>query len=336
MKKNKPRVCIIILNWNGWKDTIECLESLYQIEYDNFMVLLIDNHSADESINMIRNYTEGKLEVQSKFINYSNNNKPIKTYEFTNEEAEKVKFNRPELYKTLIIIKNDKNYGFAEGNNIGIRFALNCIIPQYILLLNNDTIVDPLFLDELIIAAESDPKIGIIGPIIYYYDYYGRHDVVWFSGGEINWCKYPGYHHMTKSLTNSNGYRECDWVSGAALMMNTKRVNRVELNREFHFDCEDVDYCLNELKHGLKAVVVLNAKIWHKIGVSRRKRYSYMINGKIRDELTNFKLIKIHNRFYVLFTPIYIVQMVSHYTTTIFKILIKKLYRFLFSYLRSW
>lgn len=52
---NYPRVSIIIINWNGWKDTLECLESLFQINYPNFDVILVDNASEDDSLEKTRN-----------------------------------------------------------------------------------------------------------------------------------------------------------------------------------------------------------------------------------------------------------------------------------------
>ena len=64
---NCPRVSIVILNWNGWEDTIECLESLFQINYSNFDVVLVDNASEDDSINKIRDYCSGILPVESSF-----------------------------------------------------------------------------------------------------------------------------------------------------------------------------------------------------------------------------------------------------------------------------
>ena len=63
-----PKVVIIILNWNGWKDTIECLESLYHITYPNYTVILVDNGSVDDSIEQIRSYCAGKIQVESTFF----------------------------------------------------------------------------------------------------------------------------------------------------------------------------------------------------------------------------------------------------------------------------
>ena len=83
-----PKVSIIILNWNGWRDTIECLESVYQITYPSYDVIVVDNGSEDESIEKITEYCKGKIEVESKFFEYSSENKPIKIIECTREDAE--------------------------------------------------------------------------------------------------------------------------------------------------------------------------------------------------------------------------------------------------------
>ena len=72
-----PKVSIIMLNWNGWKDTLEALESVYQINYPNYKVVLLDNASNNESIMKIRAYCEGNIKVESDFFTFNNDNKPI-------------------------------------------------------------------------------------------------------------------------------------------------------------------------------------------------------------------------------------------------------------------
>ncbi|NQE54445.1 hypothetical protein C5S29_12710, partial [ANME-1 cluster archaeon GoMg3.2] len=177
------KVSIIILNWNGWKDTIECLESLYQITYPNYEVVVVDNGSEDESIEKIIEYCEGKIKVESKFFEYDPSNKPIKVIEYTRAEAgggKEEEIDSLPSNRKMIIIKNEKNYGFAEGNNIGMRYALKALNPDYILLLNNDTVVDREFLGELMKVAESNGMIGFVGAKVYFYD---KSNVIQFTGG---------------------------------------------------------------------------------------------------------------------------------------------------------
>lgn len=112
--------------------------------------------------------------MNQKFFEYNSSNKPIKTIEYTREEAEAEGGKEEEisdylLNRKLVIIKNEKNYGFAEGNNIGIRYALKALNPNYILLLNNDIVVEKGLLYEIVKVAESDYKIGVVGPSVYTY-----------------------------------------------------------------------------------------------------------------------------------------------------------------------
>ena len=82
------RVAVIILNWNGWEDTIECLESVYQISYPSYAVIVVDNGSKDASIKKIKDYAEGKIKIESKFFNHSPKNKPIYLKEYSKNELE--------------------------------------------------------------------------------------------------------------------------------------------------------------------------------------------------------------------------------------------------------
>jgi len=265
---NYPRVSIIILNWNGWKDTVECLESLYQITYPNYDVILIDNGSKDESIQKIKEYCAGKIKVESKFFEYNPDNKPIKIIEYTREEAEAGGGKEKEIAhfpsnRRMIIIKNEKNYGFAEGNNIGIRYALKALNPDYVLLLNNDTVVDKSFLGELVKVGEGDEKIGVVGPKIYYYD---EPEEIWFVGGKISFLK--GSCKILRAKTEAN----LDYIAGTALMIKTKVIEQIGLlDKEYFAYWEETDWCVRAKKESFKLSLVAKSKIWHKISVSTKK-----------------------------------------------------------------
>ncbi|MCX7845811.1 MAG: glycosyltransferase, partial [Dictyoglomaceae bacterium] len=88
------RISIIILNYNGWQDTIECLESIYQIDYPNYDPMLVDYASKDQSTEKIREYCEGKIIVKSKFFRYNPSNKPIKIFEYLRRDIENKDINK--------------------------------------------------------------------------------------------------------------------------------------------------------------------------------------------------------------------------------------------------
>ena len=309
-----PKVKIIILNWNGWEDTIECLESLYQIDYPNFDVLVVDNDSKDKSIDNIHMYLDGKLEVESKFLNYDPDNKPIKYLEYSEDRYPQLDTSEGVDAKNLYILKNNENYGFAEGNNIAIKVALRSN-PDYIMLLNNDTVVQHDFLNKLVEVSEGDEQIGVVGPTIYYYDHDGRTDVPSNICGVVNIKHYPGYYDMVdQDPTVKPGNLECDWVSGAAMMIKTKEVPIKYLNNQLFFGNEDIDMCINLKKMGYKIINVHSSRIWHKEGVSRKKRSSAVIK-KVKMEIeVNLKFLKLHNKHYYWYLPVYLLQVAALYT----------------------
>lgn len=329
MNTKNPKVSLMILNWNGWKDTVECLESVYQMDYPNYDIVLVDNDSTNDSIQRIRDYCEGILEQKSPFYSYNPKNKPIQIFEYTKEETENDLLTNNSEYqdlpsdKRLILIKNDKNYGFAEGNNIGIRYALKVLNSQYILLLNNDTVVEKHFLKEMVETGENDDKIAVIGSKTYFYDFNGKNNVLWSVGGTVDISHYPGYHdidlnHGHPAIKNSK--MDVDWISGAVLLIKTDRLPSHLLNSDFFFGCEDVDLCIEMKNKGFKMITNLNAVVWHKAGASKN---NVKFRGLSREIKTNLKFMKAHDKNYKLHLPIYILQVLYRYSS----MLIKKLAR---------
>ena len=136
-----PKVCVIILNWNGLEDTIECLESLKKTTYPNYEVVVVDNGSKGNDAQVL----------EERFAD------------------------------RIHLVRNDRNYGYAGGNNIGIRYALTGSVPDYLLILNNDVVVAPDFLTEMVGAAAGDEQIGLVGPKTYVYGTSDRLELAWYE-----------------------------------------------------------------------------------------------------------------------------------------------------------
>lgn len=218
-----PKVAIIILNWNGKEDTIECLESLHEITYPNYQILLVDNGSTDGSVKCFM-----------------------------------------ERYPEIEIVENGKNLGFAEGNNVGIRRALERGV-DYVLLLNNDTIVKPDFLDEMIELGKNDHSVGIIGPTVYNFNDLKNPNAVgcigfrfnfWLGGNPIN-------------VKDSSKSQKIDMLSGCCMLIKTEVLKRVGLlDTIYFFGWEDADFCFKVRNFGYKITPAKKGIIWHKIGAS--------------------------------------------------------------------
>jgi len=196
--------------------------------------------------------------------------------EYTNSEAELGGGRESEIAdlpsnEKLVLIKNEKNYGFAEGNNIGMRYALNVLDPEYILLLNNDTIVDRDFLSELVSVADADATIGFAGPKIYYYDYQGRKDVISVAGIELFMGK--GAFHRIGAMEIDRGQyeetRQVDYLEGSCLLIRREVLDKIGLlNSDYFAYWEETDLCLRGAKAGYRSVYVPGSRIWHKVSSS--------------------------------------------------------------------
>lgn len=147
------RVYIILVNWNGWLDTLECMESLLNLDYHDFRIVVCDNGSCDCSLQQIIHWAD------SRKLNYT---------EYRREEAE-IGGNK---FKdsTLTIVHNNENLGFAGGNNVALRYGLARGDADYYWLLNNDTIVQPDALSHLVARMQEDPMVGMCGSTILMYD----------------------------------------------------------------------------------------------------------------------------------------------------------------------
>ncbi|AXV40955.1 glycosyltransferase family 2 protein [Methanobacterium sp. BAmetb5] len=305
---NYPHVSIIIINWNRWKDTTECLESLFQINYPNFDVILVDNASEDDSLEKIREYCSGHQPVESSFFNYNHHNKPITIYEYyeTFKKDERTLKTENLTNNYINLIKNVENRGFPGGNNVGIKFALEFFDPDYILLLNNDTVVDENFLGELIKNGDSRDDVGILGPKIYFYD---EPQTIWSAGCKISWKLSRGIQIGTNEVDKGqyDEIKEVEYVSGSAFLIKTEAIKKIGLMDEDYFlYFEESDWTLRANQEGFKSLYIPTSHIWHKVsrsggGISKpiglyyvtRNRWLFMKKWANKIDFSIFLVIQI-------------------------------------------
>lgn len=263
------KVFIILVNYNGVTDTLECIKSLESIYYNNYEIVVVDNDSTDNS-----------LDILKEKIGYKHH-----------------------------VISSNKNGGFAFGNNIGIRYALEKGA-DYVLLINNDTTVEPDFLDELVNSMEKNDECGITtGLILNYYD----KNLVWYAGGEINWNRFYGYHkHENKNINRLRLYEsEVSFATGCLMLIRSEVITKVgELPEEYFMYYEDVDYCANIQENGYKIYFNPKSIIYHKISATSgesespfaitwntRNRVNFI--NKYRYKISNINYIKLILFFYI-------------------------------------
>ncbi len=195
-------------------------------------------------------------------------------------------------FPDIEILSLDENRGFAGGNNIGIRSAQEQGA-DYVLLLNNDTEVAPDFLDQMIAAAESDPLVGMVGPMIYYD---AEPDVIWSAGGQVDRAR--GDAHMLGVDEIDRGQygqaaRSVDWVTGCALLAKMELIERVGmLDERFFAYYEEAEWCARARRAGYRIVHAPQAKVWHKVTREAREASPLVNYYMTRNRLLYLRLTR--------------------------------------------
>lgn len=227
MTDSAKLVYIILLNWNAWKDTIECVESCRKLSYPGFRIIIVDNGSTDGSETILR-----------------------------------------ERFPDIELIQTGANFGFAGGNNFGIRHALEQGA-EYVWLLNNDTVADAEALSALVRVAEDDKTVGMVGSKIVYYD---NPRLLWYAGAVLDSESPYRMHHKGLGEEDRGQYDEFEetgFVTGCSLLANQKMITEIGLMYEGYFlYFEDSDWNMRAKKAGWKLIYCPTSLAYHKVSFS--------------------------------------------------------------------
>jgi len=231
-----PKIFIIILNFNGWSDTLECLDSLNKVVYDNFEVILIDNGSDD---NYRLPTTNHQLKIEAIY------NKENLGFAGGNNQGIKLALDPP-----------------AGGG------------ADYVLLLNNDTTVESDFLTKLVQAGEANKKAGILGPVIY--DYADRDKIQFAGGKINWAKTRGTHITIPPFEKGGRGeILPTDYITGCCLLIKKEVIEKIGLLSEDYFlYYEDTDWCLRAKKAGYECFLIVDSKIYHKHSKSAQE-FSY-------------------------------------------------------------
>lgn len=223
-------VSIILINFNNSHDTIDCLESLKTINYPSYNVVVVDNASKEEDYNKLSRFIEDNV------------------------------FSYP-----LKLIRSNNNLGFAGGNNLGIKYAIENLNPKYFMLLNNDTLVESNLIEELINNIDethqmSTPKIV----------FEKERDIIWANGGYINSKRGIGVNKdfLNKDELSDKSY-SCDFSPFCCVLYTRKLHEELGYMDDSYFMYfEDVDYCIKMKQKGYLIKYTPKTIVYHKVSAS--------------------------------------------------------------------
>jgi GT2 family glycosyltransferase len=269
------RCVILLVNWNGWRDTVECLDSLFRMENQDFRVVVCDNGSQDDSLQKIRLWAEGGMSVQADaplrpsahVASPEQKPIPITTYNRSLAEAG----GDAGEQARLVLVDIGENLGFAGGNNVGLRYILSGRDCEFVWLLNNDTVVEAKALTALVKRMSETPGAGICGSTLLEYSHPER---IQARGGGY-YCKWIGlpWHlgrleKTTRDADVRNVERWMNYVVGASLFTSRRFVEDVGLlSEEYFLYFEEVDWAIRS-RARYSLAYAPESIVYHKIGAS--------------------------------------------------------------------
>ncbi|MFU1633700.1 glycosyltransferase [Aeromonas veronii] len=275
---------IVILNWNGSQDTIDCCESLLSINEDasvNKEILIIDNNSSEKEFELLTSsfsikntsqlFEESLALLSNKFgiINVIN------------------------CEKNITIFRSSINHGFAKGCNIGSIYA-DMIGYEYILFLNNDTVVQADFINPLVKGMEFSDVV--IPQIRYFFD----KSVIWNCGGEINFFGNRKYYYANQkaSKVRDKPFR-ISFATGCCILFRTEYfLNIGGFSERFFFGEEDIDLSLRLLKLKSRVFCIPESIVFHKVGASLTGNKERILNKAYIHYLNRFINMKSHLKIF--------------------------------------
>lgn len=284
----KSKVYIVILNWNGWQDTVTCLESLCRGNYFDWAVVVCDNGSTDNSIEHIKAWADGRqiakpASPELASLTRPPVKKPIAWREYGRSEGEAGgKADDPEL----VLIQTGANLGFAGGCNVGISYALSRSDMAYVWLLNNDTVVRPDTLQYMVSRMQAEPNAGICGSTQVFLE---RPDVVQAYGGAAfnRWSGRSRPLGAGSSSTNPVDAkaieRQLNYIIGASMLVSRSFLQTVGLMADDYFlYYEEIDWAVRG--QSFKLVFAPQSIVYHRVGGSTASKVSlyYMYLNRLR------------------------------------------------------
>lgn len=298
----QPKVCIVLVNYKTWKDTVECMESIMKSDYSNYQIVVVENGSGDDSWQNLLKWTRGEMTHTAEPSNplyklsFPPAQKPILYFRSHAGESDTLRLGPMEGIMPVLYIKSEMNLGFAGGNNTGIRYALNSGF-DYVWLLNNDTVIEKDAISELVRFAEEKSskgkKLGIIGSKLMVYDKPQKMQGV---GAVFN--KYSGKSKIIGAQEVDQGQYDntdiqCNYVIGASMFVSKQFLLDVGLmSEEYFLYNEENDWSARARLKGWDVGVAVKSKVYHKQGAStgnspkkskwQIKALNYKYRGKIK------------------------------------------------------
>jgi GT2 family glycosyltransferase len=283
---NAGAVCVVVVNWNGWRDTLVCLESLLALGGAPMHVVVCDNASTDDSLAEIERDLRNRLphwqaaDAETGFVDP-----------------------RPGAgVRSVHLMPLPRNLGYAGGLNAGIEWARRRWAPQGFWLLNNDVEALPGALDALIAAHASVPGAGICGSVLLEWDDPER--VQGVAGIHRRWLG-VGWHAKELPANGTGVSLALDYPIGASMYVATDYLDKVGLMEPGYFlYCEEMDWAERGRRLGYRPLVALGSRLRHKEGASTGSRGGVRNKSMLSERYGVVNRLRITRKFWPHYLPV--------------------------------
>lgn len=271
LRDSPARMAVILVNWRGADDSLECLESLLRCSMP-MRIIVCDNASGDGSVEKITAWAAGTHLMQPKSPGLAHLTAPPVAKPLSITLLDKAQVKQARLSGAgLTLVQTGANLGFAGGNNIGIQLALSDPDIEHIWLLNNDTIVDPAAPAAICRAFDSDPRIGMLGSAIRCYYRPGHLQLL--NGYRYSRWSGRGYPIAGGVPINSmpdpaSVMEQTDFVCGASLAVSRAFAETIGgMEEEYFLYFEEIDWAIRS-RSQFHIGYAPDAVVYHKEGGS--------------------------------------------------------------------
>ena len=261
----EKKICAIVLNYNGYNDTIKCIDSIINSEYVPNIVVVVDNFSTDDSVLELKKYF---LSLPTPFVDFS-------VFNLLSYKDICVEISRHDVCPVIVLLGSLHNGGYASGNNLGLSLAMELGVDAC-WVLNNDTVVSRSALKPMCARLFSSPgeKVGLCGSLVCYAD--GVDRVQCCGGGHTNiWTGLSvlAGHMMPRELAQSIPAHDVEkglnFIYGASVMVSRSFLEEVGLMDErFFLYCEEQDWAWRGFNHGFRLGYAPDAVVYHAEGAT--------------------------------------------------------------------
>jgi GT2 family glycosyltransferase len=259
---NQRAVFVVLVNYNGWRDTIECIESVLSSDYPAIRIVVVDNASADGSLDQIATWAASRTPGPGiRAVRAAR----FRAADFAVAEPGAWISGNDDDAIPMALVAAASNAGFAAGNNVALRWIVRQFPGAHALLLNNDAVVEPTAVSALASEAERDPDVAATVPVIL--EYHQPHRVEALGGGKVRrWNAFSTMAGSGSSRAVARGAKvDLDFPSGCCMLMTPAALVRVGILDERYFIyCEDSDWGVRARDAGMTLRFVGSAEVRHK------------------------------------------------------------------------